>query len=197
MKPYSEACEQNRQPILEVLEDYLIKPTRLLEIGSGSGQHGVYFASALPNLRWQLSDLQSNLGGIELWFEEAALPNLLAPLELDVRGPWPENQYDAIFSANTVHIMSWKAISAMFSAMPSVLTRDGLVLIYGPFNYNGEYTSESNARFDDWLKQRSPDSRIRHFEDVNELAGQAKLELICDHGMPANNRLLVWRNTGP
>ena len=192
-KPHSEACERNREPILEVLRRPFADRRRVLEIGSGTGQHAVHFAAALPHLTWQTSDLAANLPGIRQWTGEAALANLPPPLPLDVTGPWPEARFDAVFTANTLHIMSWESVCALFAALPSVLTADGLLAVYGPFNYNGGFTSPSNEAFDGWLKRRSPESGIRDFTAVDALARSIGLRLIGDCPMPANNRTLLWR----
>lgn len=193
-KPFAPACERNRGPILEVLKLYFTDRRRILEIGSGTGQHAVFFAPAFPDATWQTSDLKENLPGIRLWLEEAAVPNLPPPIELDVTGRWPDARYDAIFSANSLHIMPLPAVEQFFAGVARVLEPDGILAVYGPFNYNGTYTSESNREFDAWLKQQySPESAIRDFEAVDRLARQIGCRLVQDHAMPANNRLLVWR----
>jgi cyclopropane fatty-acyl-phospholipid synthase-like methyltransferase len=192
-KPYAESCEQNRDPILSVIEPLLRDKLSLLEVGSGTGQHAVYFARAMPQLNWYTSDRSENLPGIQMWLDEAELENLHPPIELDVRRSWPDLQVDAIFSANTLHIMSWSDVQAFFSGIPDVLNRGGILLVYGPFNYNRAYTSNSNAQFDAWLKARDPQSGIRDFEDINALALQAGLQLYADYPMPANNRTLCWK----
>ena len=192
-KPQADACDRNRGPILEVLRRHFADRRHVLEIGSGTGQHAVYFAAALPQLLWQTSDLESGLPGIRLWLEEAQLANLPPPLALDVRGPWPEARIDAVFTANTLHIMSWQEVRALFSGLSHVLTEDGLLAVYGPFNYNGSFTSASNAAFDASLRRRSPVSGIRDFTAVDELARMIGLHLVEDCAMPANNRTLVWR----
>lgn len=193
MKPYSEACERNRGPILEVLREHFADRRRVLEIGSGTGQHAVHFAAALPRLIWQTSDIAPGLPGIRLWIEDAGLPNLPPPVALDVAGPWPDASFDAIFTANTLHIMSWPEVRALFRALPAVLTPDAVLAVYGPFNTEGRFTSESNAAFDAWLKQRSPESGIRDFAAVDELARSIGFALVEDRSMPANNRTLIWR----
>lgn len=192
-KPFAPACERNQGPILEVLRQYFSDRRRVLEIGSGTGQHAVHFAPAFPDAIWQASDVEENLPGIRLWLEEAALPNLPAPLGLDVTGEWPSATFDAIFSANSLHIMPWPAVGKLFEGVGRVLEPDGILAIYGPFNYRGTYTSDSNREFDVWLKQRSALSAIRDFEAVDELAQGIGCRLVKDHTMPANNRLLVWR----
>jgi cyclopropane fatty-acyl-phospholipid synthase-like methyltransferase len=192
-KPFAPHCERNKEPILAVLQPYFANRRRVLEIGSGTGQHAVFFAPALPNTVWQTSDLEENLPGIRLWVQEAALPNLPPPLLLDVTGEWPKQRFDAAFTANSLHIMPWTAVERFFVGLDTVLERDGLLAVYGPFNYHGAYTSESNREFDGWLKQRSALSGIRDFEAVDALANRIGLQLMNDHAMPANNRLLVWR----
>jgi cyclopropane fatty-acyl-phospholipid synthase-like methyltransferase len=196
-RPYSEACERNRGPILEVLRDHFDDRRRILEIGSGTGQHAVHFAAALPHLIWQTSDLEPNLAGIRLWIDAAGLTNLPPPVALDVGGSWPTGPFDGVFTANTLHIMSWPEVRALFEALPAVLTTDTVLAVYGPFNYDGRFTSESNASFDAWLKQRSQYSGIRDFADVDALARSIGCTLAEDRAMPANNRTLVWRRIAP
>lgn len=193
MKPFSEACEQNKEPILAVLREELAAARQLLEIGSGTGQHAVHFAAALPQLSWTASDRAEHLAGIRAWRDEAALPNLHGPLELDVDAPqWPIGTVDAVFSANTAHIMHWSSVVNMFAGVAHILAPGGLFCLYGPFNYGGAYTSASNARFDAWLKARDPGSGVRDRDDLAELGARHGLRLVRDHAMPANNRILVW-----
>ncbi len=171
----------------------LAEPTDVLEVGSGTGQHAVYFGERLPHVRWQTSDRASNHPGIEAWVSDAALPNVLPPLTLDVTSePWPVSQVGAAFSANTVHIMSWPAVQSFFRGVARILEPGGKLLLYGPFNYGGRYTSESNARFDEWLRSRDSASGIRDFEAIDGEAAQVGLVLSDDVEMPANNRLLIW-----
>jgi trans-aconitate methyltransferase len=181
---------------LEVLREHFADRRQVLEIGSGTGQHAAYFAAALPHLTWQTSDLDSNLPGIRAWLEASALPNLPPPIALDVSGQWPDTRYDAVFTANTLHIMGWPEVLVLFGALPGVLAADGVLAAYGPFNYDGRFTSPSNAAFDEWLKQRSPRSGIRDFAAVDALARSAGLALVEDRPMPANNRTLIWRRGG-
>ena len=195
-KPYSEACERNREPILAVLQRCFAERRCVLEIGSGSGQHAVHFAAQMPHLKWHTSDLEANLPGIRRWILEAGLDNLPPPIALDVRGPWPEARFDALFTANTLHIMSWEHVRALFAALPDVLQGDATLAVYGPFNYNGTFTSASNAAFDAWLRRRSSESGIRDFEAVDALARAAGFVLVHDCSMPANNHTLVWHRTG-
>lgn len=194
MKPYSESSEQNRDPILAVLREAFADRQQVLEIASGTGQHAVHFGAALPHLIWQTSELPENHPGILAWLDEAGLDNVLPPLALDVNDPdWPVGTVDAVFNANTVHIVGWPAVERMFAGIGRVLAPGGIVCIYGPFNYGGRFTSESNARFDLWLKNRDPESGVRDFEAIDALAAAQGLELIDDVEMPVNNRTLIWR----
>ncbi len=193
-KPYAESCEQNRDPILAVLQPLFAHCSQVLEIGSGTGQHAVYFAEKMPHLTWHCSDREENHAGIHQWLAEAALPNVREPLKLDVlRDSHPMLEVDAVFSANTTHIMHWAEVQAFFALVGKVLIKNGLFALYGPFNDQNNYTSESNARFDVWLKQRDPASGIRAFEDLNTLAEQAGMQLYQDFAMPENNRILCWQ----
>jgi SAM-dependent methyltransferase len=204
-KPYSESCERNSAPILQVLQQHLGQARTVLEIGSGTGQHAVHFAAAMPWLRWQASDHCDYLPGIRQWLDEAAVPNTPVPLELQaVIGeglqplpPLPVHDgvagFDAVFTANTLHIMGWEEVQALFAGLPSLMAPEGLMVAYGPFNYNGAFTSDSNRNFDGWLKARDPRSGIRDFEAIDALARAQQLELREDVAMPANNRCLVWR----
>jgi hypothetical protein len=154
----------------------------------------VYFAAAMPWLTWQCSDVAEQLPGISLWLDGAQLANTPPPLELDVRGTWPQQSFDAVFSANTLHIMAWPEVETFFAGVGQILQPQGGVLaVYGPFNYRGAYTSASNREFDEWLRGRDPRSGIRDFESVDALARGIGLQRVADIAMPANNRTLVWR----
>jgi SAM-dependent methyltransferase len=193
-EPCSEACERNKEPILSVLRDAFRNVRTVLEVGSGTGQHAVHFARNLPHLVWQPTELLENLPGIKLWLEEAGLPNIKEPIALDVSEyPWQTGEYEAVFTANTMHIMPEALVELFFFGLDTGLIDGGTVCIYGPFNYGGKYTSESNERFDEFLHSRDPESGIRDFEWVNSLAEARGLKLSHDHEMPANNRLLEWR----
>ena len=192
-KPYSPASERNREPILAVLREWFADRRRVLEIGSGTGQHAVHFAAAMPHLVWQCSDRVGNLSGIRRWLDESALPNTPSPFELDVMGNWPSARYDAIFSANTLHIMAWPEVEQLFARLPTVTTEDAYVAIYGPFNIDGRFTSDSNASFDQDLKMRGAHMGIRDASMVDALAIAAGFDLAEDVAMPANNRLRLWK----
>lgn len=192
-KPFAPACERNRDPILHVLHRHFADCRTVLEVGSGTGQHAVHFAAAMPWLMWQCADLVPRLPGIRQWLAEAGLSNTPAPLELDVVGPWPAGSYDAVFSANVLHIVDWPKVEAFFAGVGRVLGDAGVLVIYGPFNENGSYTSGSNRDFDAWLKARDPRSGIRDIEAVKALAEQVGLRDVEDVAMPANNRCVVWR----
>ena len=193
--PNSPSTERNREPILGVLREYFSDRRHVLEIGSGTGQHAAYFAAAMPWLRWQTSDLRENHADIRAWIDATALDNLLPPLELDVSRPqdWPMQEFDAVFSANTLHIMSWPDVQDLFANLPRVLADEATVVIYGPFNVGGRYTSESNALFDAQLRAGAAHRGIRDLEAVEELATVAGLERIASIPMPANNFCVVWR----
>ena len=194
MRKFSEACEQNKNPILEILKDVFKDSESVLEIGSGTGQHAVYFAKHLPHLIWQPSGLPENLSSIIAWMDAEQLPNIKPPIELDVGNhPWPVTKVDAVFSANTLHIMSWPMIEHFFTGVDKILNASGSLFIYGPFSYQGAHTSQSNEDFDRYLRQRDPLSGVRDFVDVNKLARAQDIELVEDYTMPVNNRSLVWQ----
>jgi SAM-dependent methyltransferase len=192
--PFSEACERNKGPILDVLRRAFTDRTRVVEIGAGTGQHAVHFARHLPHLGWQPTDRAEYLPGLAARIAMEGPPNLAGAVELDVLAkPWPPVRGDAVFSANTLHIMSWPAVEAFFTGLPRMLEQGGVLAIYGPFKYAGRFTTQSNAAFDAALRERDPQSGLREFEAVNDLAEAAGFALQGDHAMPANNQLLVWR----
>jgi SAM-dependent methyltransferase len=198
-KPFSPSCERNRAPILAVLREYFADRRAVLEVGSGTGQHAVHFAAAMPWLVWQCSDHADALPGIRLWLDETGLANTPPPFALQaVLLPQPglmppvSSRYDAAFSANTLHIMGWPEVQALFAGLPTVLADDAVLAIYGPFNERGNFSSDSNREFDASLKARDPRSGIRDVEAVHALAEAIGLWRIADIAMPANNRMLVW-----
>lgn len=199
-KPFSESCEQNKEPILSIIKQWFTTPgATVLEIGSGTGQHASYFPEFLEQLFWQPSDTTENQQSIKAWCTGAQLGNIRPPLTLDVKQKkWPIESCDYIFSANTVHIMAWNEVQAMFAGIRKTLKPEGVFCLYGPFNYNNQYTSPSNAQFDQWLKSRDPDSGIRDFEALCSIAQSPSqyppLKLVKEYKMPANNRVLVFQS---
>jgi SAM-dependent methyltransferase len=191
-KPYSEACERNKGPILAVLQEHFADRREVLEIGSGTGQHAVHFAQGLPHLVWQTADRRDYLSGIRLWLDEAKLSNLRAPFELDMDGAWPEHRFDAVFTANTLHIMHWPQVEKLFAHLPNISMPGAKLVVYGPFNTGGQFTSASNAAFDTSLRQQDPGMGIRDIEAVDALAAGAGYLKVEDRAMPANNRCVVW-----
>lgn len=193
-KPYSQACEQNYPYILQAIKTWLDQAKTVLEIGSGTGQHAVKFAKDLPHLIWQTSDVKDNHDGINQWIISANLDNLLTPVEMQIPDKIPPIiKYDLIFSANNLHIMSLSEAEYFFKVSSQRLKPNGNLIVYGPFNYNGDYTSESNARFDVWLKNNCSTSCIKDFEEVCKWGNNQQLELTNDIPMPANNRILIWQ----
>ena len=193
-KPFSPSCERNKDPILAAIRPVLLNRTCVLEVGSGTGQHAVYFAEKMPWLNWQCSELQENLSGLEMWVREAALSNLPTPINLDVSTSSLMPEFDVVYTANTLHIMSIEQVNDFFKLIGERAGSVKDVLIYGPFNYAGKYTSASNAQFDSWLKQRDSASGIRNFEEIHAMATSNGFKLEKDESMPANNRLLHWQN---
>lgn len=195
MKPFSPACERNREPILRVLKE-VITPhdRRLLEVGAGTGQHATYFAPEFPWLEWHPTDKSENLPGMQLWLNEANISTIQKPVRLDVSSDdFPKLKFDVVFTANTLHIMSWKSCKSFFKLLGNRLREGSRAIFYGPFNYDGAFTSESNAQFDQWLKERDPVSGIRSFEDVQRAMENNGFEFLEDYEMPANNRILVFQ----
>ena len=196
--PCSDASERNKGPILAILEDVLAEAAfaaggLVLEIGSGTGQHAVHFAQHLAHLTWQPTDRSEWLDTLRERVRREGTPNLRPPVELDVNSPaWPIETADAIFSANTLHIMAWHEVQAFFRGIGRTVARGGRVVVYGPFRFDGGYSSVSNAEFDAYLRRRDPASGIRDVEAVDVLAAAEGLELVASHAMPANNQLLVW-----
>lgn len=195
MKPIAESCLRNQQPIADVLENVLCDATTVLELGSGTGQHGVYLAERFSHLKWQPSDLRECLPGMKLWWQEAQLDNLCEPIELDVtQNHWPVTMaYDAVFTANTIHYVGWHIAEALLTGGAKALKQGGVFCIYGPFNEGGKYTGEGNRQFDQWLKARDPESGIKDIETVQDTLASFNLTLRERHQMPANNLILVFQ----
>ena len=193
-KPFSQACENNKQPILDGLLSLLQSPGELLEIGSGTGQHAAFFATALPHVTWQTSDLDENHATISAWVTDAAQPNLLPPLSLDVlTTDFPATTFDAVYSANTAHIMSMEAVRKMFELVGDVLSSGGVFCLYGPFRHEGVFNAPSNAAFHQQLQARDTAMGIRHLESLDEEGSRHQLSRKRLYAMPANNNMAVWQ----
>ena len=191
--PFSAACERNKDPILDVLRVAFADRAQVLEIGSGTGQHAQYFAGQLTHLTWHPTEQLAYLQDLGARVKLARIRNLRPPTLLDVRqSVWPVRQVDAVFTANTLHIMSWPEVIAMYHGIGGVLAPGGVLCVYGPFRYQGRYTSESNREFDRTLQERDPQSGLRDVEAVSLLAGEYGMRLMADHDLPAFNRLLVF-----
>lgn len=192
-KPYSQACENNKSVILEIILGYFDAGSTVLEVGSLTAQHVQFFAEHLTGVNWQPTEIETNMTVLQAGLEGCTSKNILPPITLDVQmNPWPVKEADNIFSANTLHIMAEKHVEEFFRGAGEVLMPGGYLCVYGPFKYAGRYTSESNTRFQEWLQRQDPVSGIRDFERVNELAEKAGMALVEDHAMPANNQLLAW-----
>lgn len=193
-KPFAPSCERNQQVIFDVLKS-IIKPgdKNILELGSGTGQHAVFMAPQLPALTWHTSELLGNHTGIKQWLAESDAQNIQPPLHYQAgTTAFPNTDADVVMTVNTLHIMSWDCVNALISDAGQHLKVGARVLIYGPFNYGGEFTSKSNAEFDVWLKNKGALSGIRDFEAVCDLFQKENIQLLKDVTMPANNRCLVF-----
>lgn len=196
-RPFAESAQRNGPPILEVLRREFRDATDVLEIGSGTGQHAVTFAAALPKLRWQTSDLDENHAGIDAWIDAGGVETVLRPLSLDVRtGSAGVASYDAAFSANTAHIMGMDAVRRMFSVVGDALRANGVFCLYGPFRVRGKFNTDSNQLFDASLRRRDPEMGIRDLEALDEFAASCGLERRRLYAMPSNNYLGVWARPG-
>jgi SAM-dependent methyltransferase len=192
--PFSDACERNKAPILGVLREAFASVGRVLEIGSGTGQHAVWFGQNLPHLTWQPTERAAELAALRERLDLEAPDNVNPAVALDVADhPWPVAAVDGVFSANTLHIMSRERVADFFRGVGEVLEEGGTLCVYGPFRYGGRFTTPSNAGFDAWLRRRDPLSGVRDFETVEALAAAQGLVLLADRAMPANNQALVWR----
>lgn len=196
VKQFSPSCDHNRNDILPVLIEIAPADGMVLEVGSGTGQHAVYFAQHLPQLQWQPSDLAPNHASIHAWKDEAALTNVLDPIVLDLlAGQWPQLTPSLMVCINTVHIVAWPGVQNLFRHAAQQLAPGGLLYVYGAYRYATRPLEPSNERFDQWLKARDPASGVRDFEAVNALAHTHGLALVEDRAMPGNNRSIWWVKT--
>jgi cyclopropane fatty-acyl-phospholipid synthase-like methyltransferase len=195
MLNYSPSCERNQSVILAELMTIFSARQQVLELGSLSGQHAIHFSKNMPSITWQPSDLHENIKALKQNITDALLTNCQSPMVLDVadKHQWPDSQYEAIFTANTLHIMSWQHVEELFKNINKVCQKGTLLCIYGPFKYQGKYTSASNENFQSWLKNRDIESGIRDFEKINELAVKQGFVFVSDKNMPANNQLITWQ----
>ena len=194
-KPFAPSAEQNRDPILQVLLQWFERPGTVLEVGSGTGQHAVHFARNLPHLIWQPSDVPAHVEGIEAWRAEAGLENILPTRVLDVSGPWPEEGFDYVFTANTAHIMHWPEVLATLAGVSRVLRAGGVFAMYGPFARGGRHTAPSNAEFDQALRLSDSGMGVRDMDDLSREGLKQGLQLADVVPMPADNFTLIWRRT--
>ena len=194
LKPVSQPCLRNQEPIYQVLRSHFSMPGSVLELACGTAQHAVYFAERLRHLDWQPSDLAFSLEGAALWIDEASLENLKPVVMLNINdSDWGVGDFDYIYSANLVHFVGQKSVNAMFSGISKHLKNQGVLALYGPYNQNG-YTGEGNARLDEWLKAEvNPEAGIKELSDIIVLANKFGLQLDANHSMPANNHLLIFR----
>ncbi|MBY6030420.1 DUF938 domain-containing protein [Halomonas sp. DP8Y7-1] len=192
----SPAALRNREPIFEVLKDYLGPQARVLELASGTGEHALYMTQRRPGWVWQPTDIsEPALASIEAWRESLTdgRDNLLAAQRRDVLSEWPEQQFDAMVAVNLIHISPWVVTAALMEKAALHLATGGVLLLYGPYRLHGEHTAPSNVAFDEDLKRRNPEWGIRDLEAVTELAASAGLSREGLHSLPANNLALVFR----
>jgi SAM-dependent methyltransferase len=194
----SPSVARNRDPILSVLRRVLPPTGRVLEIASGTGEHAVHFAAALPHLTWQPADCDAQaLKSIAAHRAAADLPNLLAPLVLDAASPeWLMEQADAIVAINMVHISPWRTTRGLMAGAGRILPPRGVLYLYGAYKENGAHTAPSNAAFDLDLRRRNPEWGLRNLESVVDLAREYWLDLVERVEMPANNFSLVFSRAG-
>lgn len=194
MKTPTNPCDRNQGPILEILKEIISPENRnLFEIGSGTAQHAIFMAPQFPKISWTTSEIAANTKVVKDNLLEAKIPNIKGPFQFEIgKDQFPKGSFDLVFTANTFHIMAWKQCKTLMKMLGTNLGEGAQVIIYGPFNYNGTFTSESNANFDKWLKERNPESGIRSFEDINNNMTKNGFSLYKDFEMPANNRILVF-----
>ena len=192
-KPYALSCDRNSEPILGALKEIITNQKSLFEVGAGTGQHAIFMAPHFPNMFWTLADQEDRHEGINMWLKDFPRSNVRGPVEYSIGNSEIKGDVDVVFTANVIHIISWELSLKLFDDVSQKLPADGLFLIYGAFNYDGKFTSESNEKFEAWLKEKDPQSGIRDFEKVVSELSMRSMELAEDKEMPANNRLLVFK----
>lgn len=190
---FSQAAENNKSPISEIIKLYIKDKSKILEIGSGTGQHVSYFSHLFPKCTWQPSDVECKLSLNDLITNQQS--NILKPISLNVshKQAWPLCKYDLVYTANTSHIMSWPEVILMIEMVADILNDDGLFICYSPFKFKGEFTTKSNHNFDDFLKQQKSSMGIRDCEAIKDEASKNKILFLNKHDMPANNHILVFQ----
>jgi cyclopropane fatty-acyl-phospholipid synthase-like methyltransferase len=196
-KPYASSSARNAKAIAGVLSHEFRRCRTVLEIGSGTGQHAVTFARELDHLIWQTSDLEPSHAGIREWIEESKLSNVREPFALDVLKDTVEPiAYDAVYSSNTAHIMSYAAVRRMFEIVGETLAENGVFCLYGPFSCGGKFSTTSNAEFDASLRARNASMGVRDLTELDTLACSNGMRLAKRYAMPANNLTIIWNKTG-
>lgn len=194
MERFSQAADNNQNVILHVMRAWLPDGGDVLEIGSGSGQHAIHMAKSISALRWQPTEQAGVLAALTQNVRNYGTPNIAIPISLDLsKHEWPTRGFDAVYSANVLHIVNTTLGATLIQGSAAVLERGGFVLLYGPFKYRGKFTTESNANFDAFLRDRDSKSGIRDVEWVSAIAEEEGLKLIEDQDMPANNQFLIFR----
>jgi len=191
-RPFSAPAQRNRDPILRVLKAWLPARGRMLEIGAGTGQHARYFARHLPDWSWLATEHPERLAELGAGLAAAGPGNLEPPAALDVTGDWPPGPWDAVYSANTAHIMAWPAVTAMFAGVAESMRPNGRFFLYGPFMRGGRHHAESNARFDAGLREREAGMGVRDLDELDRMAAPMGLERVAELQMPANNHTLIF-----
>ena len=189
------AALRNREPIAEVLRDWLPPAGLVLEIASGTGEHAMYFAERFPELQWQPSDLHPDaLGSIAAWRQQTGLGNVRDPVCLDAAAPyWPIDHAEAVLSINMVHISPWASALGLIEGAARVLPPCGPLILYGPWLQGDVPATQSNLDFDADLKRRDPDWGLRLVEDFSKAAAGRAFSLEETRAMPANNLMLLLR----
>ncbi len=193
--PFSSSADRNKQSIGDALEHWFERASTVVEIGSGTGQHAVYFSARFASLKWCPTDRRENLAAIQQRIDEASASNIASVIELDVADgrQLPAGPFDMAYSANTAHIMSEAEVEQMFVVVGGLLGIDGIFALYGPFHYGGEHTAESNREFDRMLRQQAAHMGVRDKHRLDDFARAAGLRSLEDIEMPSNNRLVLWQ----